>query len=124
AGRPKTACRIFGAVAIMTLMPSRKPNELHKICGTYREDRHGKGVPVKAQAPEPPAWLDPEAKAEWKRLASELVALGLLALVDRGLFTLFCETWGRYVAIVKKARGMTPEPAIALGLAKARDGAA
>ena len=47
------------------------------------------------EVPEPPAFLLPEAKAEWKRLAPELVELGLLTAFDLQPFALYCQAVGR-----------------------------
>lgn len=73
-----------------------------KLHGTYREDRHGKGE-LPASEPSCPAWLDREGKAEWKRLVKSLLALGLNE-VDRGLLSVYCESWAEWYRAVKFLR--------------------
>ena len=43
-----------------------------------------------------PAWLLPEAKKEWKRLAPSLEALGVLTLVDLTAFEGYCQAYARW----------------------------
>ena len=45
--------------------------------------------------PNPPTNLSREAKAEWRRVTTELDALGLVAKVDRAILTVYCEWWSR-----------------------------
>lgn len=45
---------------------------------------------VRKGAPSRPAWLVGEAAAEWDRLAPELDAAGLLAVVDTGILAAYC----------------------------------
>jgi P27 family predicted phage terminase small subunit len=51
--------------------------------------------------PEPPGYLLPEAAAEWRRLAPELLRLGLLTPVDIATFAACCEATGRWVQAVR-----------------------
>ncbi|MFD9107153.1 phage terminase small subunit P27 family [Streptomyces bottropensis] len=43
--------------------------------------------------PNPPTWLSPEAKAEWRRVAPGLTRLDLLKEEDRAMLSAYCETW-------------------------------
>lgn len=52
-------------------------------------------VRAKPGIPNPPASLDREARAEWKRVTSELDELGLVAKIDRAILTVYCEWWSR-----------------------------
>lgn len=55
--------------------------------------------------PNPPASLSAAAKVEWKRLAPDLVKLGLLRRLDMGAFEARCElyaTWRRCQAVTRK----------------------
>lgn len=53
------------------------------------------GVHPRVEAPDPPAHLSREARTEWDRDVPELIALGLLARIDRAALTLYCRAWGR-----------------------------
>jgi len=59
-------------------------------------------VKPEAGVPEAPAWLDREAKAEWRRVAPHLFKAGLLAKIDRAALTAYCQSWSRWVAAEKK----------------------
>lgn len=52
-------------------------------------------VPLKA-AIRCPAWLEPEAKKEWKRLALALEAMGILTTVDISAFAGYCQAYARW----------------------------
>jgi phage terminase small subunit len=43
--------------------------------------------------PEPPEWLDDEAKAEWARVTVDLAAMGLLSQADRPALAAYCTAW-------------------------------
>lgn len=44
-----------------------------------------------------PAWLDHEAKAEWRRVVPRLHAIGLLRYVDRAALATYCSMWSMLV---------------------------
>lgn len=48
------------------------------------------------EAANPPEWLAVEAKAEWRRLAAELTALGLLTDVSAQVFAGYCQAYARW----------------------------
>ena len=65
--------------------------------------------PINGSEPQPPgakptcpAHLSATAKAEWKRLAKDLNAIGLLTRVDRTAFAAYCQAYGRWVEAEKK----------------------
>jgi P27 family predicted phage terminase small subunit len=60
-----------------------------------REPQYDVAVPTR------PEWLLPEAKREWGRVVPELVAKGLIALVDRAALAAYCQCWALYVDAVK-----------------------
>ena len=68
------------------------------------EGDRGKGRrPVNEHEPVPPrgtvkcpAWLLPEAKKEWKRLAPSLEAMGVLTPVDASAFAGYCQAYARW----------------------------
>ena len=43
-----------------------------------------------------PAWLEPEAKKEWKRLAPSLEAMCVLTMADLTVFSGYCQTYARW----------------------------
>ena len=43
-----------------------------------------------------PAWLMPEAKKEWKRLAPSLEAMGILTVADITAFEGYCQAYARW----------------------------
>lgn len=43
-----------------------------------------------------PAWLEPEAKKEWKRLAPALETMGILTPVDISAFAGYCQAYARW----------------------------
>ena len=68
------------------------------------EGDRGKGRrPINENEPVPPAggvkcptWLLPEAKKEWKRLASPLEAMGVLTMADLTAFAGYCQAYARW----------------------------
>lgn len=63
---------------------NKKSNALHLLQGTFRKDRHGDHAtpePPKGR-PEPPAPLNPIARAEWDRMVARLEQTGALSIVD------------------------------------------
>jgi len=71
----------------------KRPTELRVLDGVSSEKR---GMP------KPPIWLKAEAMKEWKRLAPELMAEGLLTEVDRGMLVLLCQSWADYVGAIQR----------------------
>ena len=41
-------------------------------------------------------WMDAEAKAEWRRVVTELRRMGLLTIVDRAALEAYCQTYARW----------------------------
>ncbi len=82
--------------------PPPKPTALKKLQGTYRPDRAARNE-VTPQLGEPPCprSLTGEARAEWRRVAPELVRLQVLAIVDAGRLADYC----RAHALAIKAAG-------------------
>ncbi len=52
-----------------------------------------RAIPRKPRAPRCPSFLGPVAKAEWRRLAGDLVSRGLLTNLDRAAFAIYCLAW-------------------------------
>lgn len=49
-----------------------------------------------AKAPRCPAWLEDEAKKEWKRIAKQLENLGILTEIDMTSFAAYCQAYARW----------------------------
>jgi P27 family predicted phage terminase small subunit len=54
--------------------------------------------------PSCPAHLSPSAKAEWKRLASELFGLRIFCALDRSTLAAYCQAYGRWVEAERQLR--------------------
>jgi P27 family predicted phage terminase small subunit len=73
----------------------RKPDEIKKLEGTYREDRANPDAPVYRAAPPPmPDWLSVPAAAEWCRHVPLLAEKRVLAETDLGVLAAYCSAVG------------------------------
>ena len=74
--------------------PAPEPTSLRLLKGKRPLNRNEpKPRPI---APSCPRWLDPEARKEWRRLAPELERLGLLTVLDRAVFAIYCTCWSDF----------------------------
>ncbi|GKU31460.1 phage terminase small subunit P27 family [Clostridium folliculivorans] len=48
------------------------------------------------RAPKCPAWLEAEAKKEWRRMSKTLEAIGVLTQVDASAFAGYCQAYARW----------------------------
>lgn len=82
------------------MMAGRRPTPtaLKKLAGNPGKRALNKSEPKPAGIPTCPPHLDKEAKAEWRRISSELLTLGLLTLIDRAALAAYCAAWARWVA--------------------------
>lgn len=48
------------------------------------------------KAPKCPAWLDKEAKKEWRRMSRQLEIIGVLTEVDMAAFAGYCQAYARW----------------------------
>jgi len=76
----------------------RKPNEIHRLEGTYNVTEHGQElrVPTLNNYPAAPTHFNKWAKAEWKRVVPRLVELGLIGEFDLGILENGIEQYGIY----------------------------
>lgn len=92
--------------------PAHKPTALKLIQGNPGHQKLNRNEPKpRPIAPPCPAWLDLEAKREWRRIARELDSVGLLTTVDRAALAGYCQSWSRWrqAEMVLSAKGMTFE---------------
>ena len=76
--------------------PRPTPTAQLRLVGSRElEHRHNEPQPALG-APNPPTWLSAEARAEWKRVAPELIRVGVLARVDRAILVGYCESWAMF----------------------------
>lgn len=74
-----------------------KPTAIKKLEGNpgRRPLNHHEPQPGK-KAPRCPAWLEDEAKKEWKRTGKILERLGLLTELDMAAFAGYCQAFARW----------------------------
>jgi P27 family predicted phage terminase small subunit len=68
--------------------------------------------------PNPPTWLDREARAEWTRVVPELERMGILATIDRAILASYCDCWARWV----EARKALVDSGVLQPASRKRDG--
>lgn len=84
------------------------PANVHMLLGNRSKKSNaelaaaGGAEMVAAEAPTCPAFLTAPAKAEWKRIVDDLVALGLMSVLDRAEIAVYCQAWADW----KHAREM------------------
>ena len=79
---------------------TRKPDNVHKLNGTYQKHRHGDPETKPAwneDFPNLPECLDDRARAEWLRLAA-IVPAGVITQTDRAAFSQYCVLWSEFEA--------------------------
>jgi P27 family predicted phage terminase small subunit len=76
-----------------------KPTKLKLLEGNPGKRRINTEEPQPPKGtPEPPNFLDEEARAEWFRTATILQEMGLLSLADRSALAAYCTAYSRWVA--------------------------
>jgi P27 family predicted phage terminase small subunit len=80
-------------------MPGRKPKPtaIKLLDGNPGHRPINKSEPQFSGTPTCPKHLDKVARAEWRRVESELAASGLLTTVDRAALAAYCSAWSRWV---------------------------
>jgi P27 family predicted phage terminase small subunit len=78
--------------------PAPKPMELVKAEGNPGHIKLNDNSPkFKPIIPKCPPWVGPAGRKEWKRLAPELLRLGLLTSGDFAAFSCLCSAWSDLV---------------------------
>ncbi len=74
-----------------------KPTAVKKLEGNPGKRKLNSKEPVPAKGiPACPAWLMPEAKKEWERLAELMNQMGVLTEVDIAAFAAYCQSYARW----------------------------
>lgn len=76
-----------------------KPPELKLLEGNPGKRPVNRNCPQPERGdapPKAPAWLEPDAKREWKRVAEELHSIGLLTKVDVVAMAAYCQAYARW----------------------------
>ena len=74
-----------------------KPTAIKELEGNPGKRELNQNEPKpKENAPKCPAWLDAEAKKEWKRVSKRLEEIGVLTEVDMAAFAGYCEAYSRW----------------------------
>lgn len=92
--------------------PAPKPTQLKILAGNPGHQKLNTNEPKpRPIAPKCPSWLDREAKREWRRVAPELEALGLLTLVDMAALAGYCASYALWKKCAEAiaAEGLTFE---------------
>jgi phage terminase small subunit len=79
----------------------RKPDNVLKLEGTYRADRHGDPatkLDVETEAPLMPDFLKGAGKKEWDRVAGLLKNKNLLTGLDRSILAQYCALWHEFAS--------------------------
>ena len=75
----------------------KKPKIVKELKGTLRPWREKPSLELPPGVPEPPEWLEGEARAEFDRVVAELGGTGLLCRADRGALAVYCSLWAEFV---------------------------
>lgn len=79
-----------------------KPTALKLLAGNPGRRKINRREPKPDKSlPACPAWLDPVAKRQWKKLAPELHRMGVLAKIDGNLLARYCQTWAQWRKMVE-----------------------
>ena len=80
----------------------RKPNEVHKMNGTFRKDRHGEPgeqVAITETVSNPPEWLDREGVMEWMKVVGILSKYNMLKVTDEACLALYCSLYSQLMRL-------------------------
>ena len=102
----------------------RKPTHLKLITGNPGRRPLPKGEPKpKLAIPAVPTELCDDAKLEWGRVSQELLKMGLLSELDRGVLAAYCQAYGRWIRAERILREMAiKDPATGAMVIKTSNG--
>lgn len=80
------------------------PAQAKIIQGNFRADRDSHGPQVEINLPPCPKWLPRAAKKHWDELGRQLVATGLLSVIDGDIFAAHCDTVAKFEEVTKKLK--------------------
>jgi P27 family predicted phage terminase small subunit len=76
-----------------------KPSYLRVVAGNPGKRPINKREPnAPPSAPHPPSTLNDDARNEWRRVARQLVAMGVLATIDRIALAAYCDAYAQWLA--------------------------
>jgi P27 family predicted phage terminase small subunit len=101
-----------GRKPIPTHLKVLRGNPGHQALRPEREPDYEAAVDI----PEPPAFLMPVAKEEWRRIATGLYHLGLLTLVDENPLAAYCQAYARWVTAEASLAKMAERDLLTSGL--------
>jgi P27 family predicted phage terminase small subunit len=79
------------------------PPQSRLIAGeSVRKDRDYHGANAPLELPPCPLWLPKSAKKHWSTLGPQLVAIGLLSVIDGDVFAIHCDNVTRYADVVEQ----------------------
>jgi P27 family predicted phage terminase small subunit len=82
-----------------------KPTHLKVIAGNPGKRPLNRHEPKpRLEVPTCPSHLCPAAKAEWKRLARQLLDLGVVSTLDRAVMAAYCQAYGRWVEAERRQK--------------------
>jgi P27 family predicted phage terminase small subunit len=73
-----------------------KPTAIKELAGNPGHRPLNKNEPKPSGIPTCPSCLDLAARREWRRISKELIAIGLLTSVDRGVLASYCDAYSRW----------------------------
>lgn len=83
-----------------------KPTALHKLHGTYRDDRHGERADSEGElftgVPDKPHDLGPDADLLWDSVVGQLKTAKVVAEIDGASLEAMCRWWGRYRELMRR----------------------
>lgn len=81
-----------------------EPAQAKILKGKFRPDRDTHGAKVEIGLPPCPAWLPRGAKKYWSQLGEQLVAAGLISIVDGDVFAAHCDTVAKFAEVTQKLK--------------------